>query len=240
MRLRQPAQVDIRREPVGLVGEIVLPKAQPLLGIGHLEQRHRLEAAGEGFVELRAQIGGEDHDAGKILDPLQQIGHLLIGGAVVGVAGLGALAEQRIRLVEEQDPVAVLSVIEQAGEVFLGLADIFRHHLRQIDAIDRQPRQPAEQRRGHRLAGAGRPVEHAAIARLQPLVQLPAAHQPVVMADPGDDVLQVQPGRLVDHQILPVERRGDQLRRKFGTVRRTIGSSRAEALDIFRRQPQGR
>ena len=37
------------------------------------------------------------------LHPLQQVAHLDIGVAVVALLHLGALAEQRVRLVEEQD-----------------------------------------------------------------------------------------------------------------------------------------
>ena len=44
--------------------------------------------------------------------------------AVVGRVGRGAFAEKGIRLVEEENPVAVLRHIEYLGEVLFRFADI--------------------------------------------------------------------------------------------------------------------
>ena len=113
---------------------------------------------------MRAQVGRQDDQAREVLDALQEIRHLLIGGAVVGVPRLRAPAEQRVGLVEEQDPLLVLGVIEQARQVLLRLADPFRYHFRQVDAVDGAARGLAQQRGGERLAGAGRAVEQRAVA----------------------------------------------------------------------------
>ena len=61
----------------------------------------------EGLVDVVPPVGGQDGDAVEGLDALEQEGDLLVGVAVVGVLGLAALAEQRVGLVEEQDPAGV-------------------------------------------------------------------------------------------------------------------------------------
>ena len=70
------------------------------------------------------------------LHPLQQVIDLDVGIAVVAVLDLAALAEQRVRLVEEQDRAAVLGRVEQPAQILLGLADIFADHRGEIDAVE--------------------------------------------------------------------------------------------------------
>ena len=48
--------------------------------------------------------------------------------AVVAVVHLTALAEQRVRLVEQQHRPALLGGVEHAAQVLLGLADVFADH----------------------------------------------------------------------------------------------------------------
>jgi hypothetical protein len=48
----------------------------------------------------------------------------LVGGAVVRIARLGAFAEERIGLVEEEYPFLMFSVIEQAGQILLRLSNV--------------------------------------------------------------------------------------------------------------------
>src|SRR3712207_8090693 len=51
--------------------------------------------------------------------------------AVVRVLDLGAATEQRVGLVEQEEPVARLDLVEHARERLLGLADVLRDDLAQ-------------------------------------------------------------------------------------------------------------
>ncbi len=99
-----------------------------LLCFAHLKPDHRLESPRERLVQMRAQIRVQDHDSRIILDALQQIGDLLVGGAVV------APAEQGVGFVEEQDPVFLRRAIEYPPQVLFRLADVFRDQRGKIDA----------------------------------------------------------------------------------------------------------
>ena len=67
-----------------------------------------LKAAQDRVVDVATVVaGGQDHQTGVGLDPLQQVGHLLVGVLVVGVANRGALPEQGVGLIEEQNPALV-------------------------------------------------------------------------------------------------------------------------------------
>ena len=52
----------------------------------------------------------------------------------MGVAHLGALAKEGVGLVEEEHQIHVPGARENTLEVLRGLADVFAHHRREIDA----------------------------------------------------------------------------------------------------------
>ena len=83
------------------VAEASLPELAPVLLVGHREVDDRVEPAGERLVDVRPQVRREDRDAVERLHPLEEVGDLDVGVAVVGVLHLGALAEERVGLVEE-------------------------------------------------------------------------------------------------------------------------------------------
>ena len=118
-----------------------------------------MQAADEGVVHVVAQVGRQDDDAVVLLHPLQQVADLDVGVAVVGVLDLGALAEDGVGLVEEQDGVAVGRLVEDAVEVLLGLADVLADHRRQVDLVQLEAQLGGDDLGGHRLAGAGRAGE---------------------------------------------------------------------------------
>src|SRR5690606_41954455 len=91
-----------------------------------------------------------DLEAGERLDALQEIGDLLVRVAIVRVAHLRALAEERVGLVEEEQPILVLGAGEHAREVLLGFADELRDDEREIDAVHVAARLLAQQRRRER------------------------------------------------------------------------------------------
>jgi hypothetical protein len=57
-------------------------------------------------VHLLPQVGGEDGDAAVFIHLLQEIADLDVGVTVMRILNLGALAEQPVRLVEEQNRMA--------------------------------------------------------------------------------------------------------------------------------------
>ena len=99
--LREELEVDLARVDAG--GINCLPDAQPLLDAGQREIDHEAQPAQEGLVEVLLAIGGEDREALEALHALEQVADLEVGVAVVRVLDLGALAEERVGFVEEQD-----------------------------------------------------------------------------------------------------------------------------------------
>ena len=93
------------------------------------ERNDGAQPPGEGRVQRAAGVGGQDRQPAERLHPLQQVGDLEIGVPVVAVAHLGALAEQRVGLVEQQHRAAVLGGVEHLPQLLLGLADVLAHHL---------------------------------------------------------------------------------------------------------------
>ena len=107
---RRASKSKSRSRVAGHVGrEERLPDAQPVLLLGEGEVDGELQPPGEGLVQVGAQVGGQDGHAVVGLHALQQVADLDVGVAVVGVLDLGALAEERVGLVEEEDGVAALA-----------------------------------------------------------------------------------------------------------------------------------
>lgn len=120
-------------------GRTVCQIRRALRGVRERKVDHRAETAQEGVVHGGAQVGGDNGDTAIALKPLQQIRGLGIGVAVVAVLDLGAAAgEQRLALVKQQDGAGYLGGVEDAADILLRLADIFRDQRRKIDAVKRQ------------------------------------------------------------------------------------------------------
>src|SRR3954469_17621941 len=104
-------------------------------------------------------IGGQDREARELLHALEQVGDLDVGVAVVRVADGASLAEQRVGLVEEKHGAGALGVVEDDVEVLLGLADVFRDDLREVDGKEIGCELGGDGMGGHGLAGAALPGE---------------------------------------------------------------------------------
>ena len=111
-----------------LARELTPPDLLARRCVGKREADDEADAAQEGAVERALHVGGEDRQAAIGLDPLQQVGDLDVGVAVVAVLDLAALAEERVGLVEQQHRAAGLGGVEQALQVLLGLADVLADH----------------------------------------------------------------------------------------------------------------
>ena len=83
------------------------------------------EPADERLVHVLAEVRREDGDAVVVLHPLEQVADLDVGVAVVGVAHLGALAEQGVGLVEEQDGVRALRGASKTRARFFSVSPMY-------------------------------------------------------------------------------------------------------------------
>jgi hypothetical protein len=126
----------------------------------------------------------------------------------VRVGDLGALAEQGVGLVEEEDRVRAVGGAEDALEVLLGLPDVLRDDGREIDAVEVQAELGAEHLRAHGLAGAGLAREQD----LQPLgpgdglLVAPVGEDAVAVPEVGGDRAQQHALALGHDEVLPAVR----------------------------------
>ena len=188
--------------------EAAVPQPRALRGIRHREVDDDVEPARERLVDVRPQVRREDREPVEGLHALQQVGALDVGVAVVRVLHLGALAEDRVGLVEEQHGVRARRGSEDALEVLLGLADVLVDDRREVDDVEVEAELAGDDLGGHRLAGAR-------VAREQRDDAVPAtaarAHAPVaehLLAVPGPQLDLAQraqrPGR--QHEVVPADR----------------------------------
>ena len=89
----------------------------------------------ERVVDLSATAHSEDPEAGVFLDSLKEIIDLDVGVTVVAIVHIGAFAKERIRFVEKEDRTAAIRRSEDASQILLRLANIFRDNGAQIDAV---------------------------------------------------------------------------------------------------------
>ena len=129
-------------------------------------------------------------------------------------------------------------LVEDAGEVLLGLADVLRDHHRQVDPVDVEPRLAAEQRRGQRLAGAGRAVEQRAVAGREGAPQAPAVEDARLVREPGGDVLDLVEHLRAEHEVVPAEPGGEPAGREVGRVVGPAGAAGREQRRLVARQRQ--
>src|SRR5882672_2179508 len=162
----QSRQVDVAPQRRSL-WQVAAPELQALGGSRLVELDHELQSADERRVDVLAEVGGEDRQAIEALEPGQEICGLEIGVPVVRVAYLSALAEQRVRLIEQQDRLNSLGGVEHLGQVLLCLADPLRNYARDVNHEQMGSDLVREHLRGERLAGprrAGKKHPHPARA----------------------------------------------------------------------------
>src|SRR6266581_5616570 len=96
---------------------------------------HEMKPSRERVVDLITSAGGEDRGAGVVLDSLQEIINLDVGVTVVAIMHIGAFAKEGIRFVEKEDRTTAIRRIEDAPQILLRLANIFRDDGAQIDPV---------------------------------------------------------------------------------------------------------
>ena len=72
-----------------------------------------LEAPGKSIVYIAALIGGQYDQPVLAFNALQEVRDFLVGVLIMGIADVGALAEEGIGFVKKQNPVFMLGFIEE-------------------------------------------------------------------------------------------------------------------------------
>jgi len=144
-----------------------------------------------------------------------------------------APGEQRVGLVEEQHGVRGLGLVEDLGEVLLGLADVLVDDLRQVDPVQVVAELLGEQLGDHGLAGAGRAGHdrrHAAAVR-QLGGEPPVLEQERAVAREPHDLADRLLGVARQHEIAPREPDRDALGHRAEPVREHQARRVAEVVE---------
>src|SRR6266705_1306165 len=96
---------------------------------------NEMKPSRERVVDLSASAGGDNREAGIFLNLLQEIIDLDVGITVVAIMHLGVFAKERLRFVEKEDRTAAIRRSEDASQILLRLANVFRDDGAQIDAV---------------------------------------------------------------------------------------------------------
>ena len=157
LRMLPPVRLEAaparrRRAPRSGVcaGNDAAPDLRALGRVREREAHDEADPAQERAVDRVLGVRRQDREAAVGLHALEQVADLDVRVAVVAVLDLAALAEQRVGLVEEQDRPAGLGRVEHAAQVLLGLADVLRDDLAEVDPVEvevelarRAPRRPS-------------------------------------------------------------------------------------------------
>ena len=135
---RQPARIHIRRyRSCGRPGALPDPLPAPL--IRKRKRNRERKPAQKRLVQILAQVRRQDGYPFVLLHLLQKVRHFEVRVTVMRIPHLAALAEQRIRLVEEQNGIRIRGGRENAIQIFLRLTDVFAHHTRKINLVEIEP-----------------------------------------------------------------------------------------------------
>ncbi len=115
--------------------EEFFPDGEAELGIGLRKFDNGVDAAKKSVVDIVAVVGGQDNDAGKLLDALEEIVDLKIHKAILSVLNISAGAEQAFTFIEEKPSIRALGFKENAAEIFLGLANPLADNGGEVDAV---------------------------------------------------------------------------------------------------------
>ncbi len=201
---RQEVEVEIVVER-RLVGPDALPDALPVAGVRKGELDREVNAPHERVIHVLAQVGRQDDGALVLLHALQEVAGLDVGVAVVRVAHLGTLAEQRVGLVEEEHHVARLGFAKDLAQVLLRLADVLAHHGGQIDLVELESEPAGDDLGRHRLSGTRRTGEEhvESLAERQLAAEAPLFEHAGAIADLIAELAQLFEPVGRQHDVLP-------------------------------------
>jgi len=159
-----PTTLESRADDLRSVLDAAGSERAALFGAGDGELDYQVQATGERSVEARAAIAGEDGDAVKGFDTLQEIIRLSVGEAVVGLADVGALGEKGIGLVKEQDDFGVFCARQHLRQIFFRLSYVFAGDGSQVHPEERKAEASGQPTGGESFAGARRSQKKSAQA----------------------------------------------------------------------------
>ncbi len=185
---------------------MLLPQVAAPVVVGHREVDHGIQPASEGLIQVRTQVRGQDGDAIEQLHALEQVRNLDIGVSIMGVLDVRALAEHRVRLVEQQHTVDAIRLGEDAVEVLLRLTDVLVDDRRQVDDIQVQAKVVGHDFRGHRFSRARVAREQG---RQAATLDRGAAHAPgiedqVPIASTRGQLVELHRDLVGEHQVAPM------------------------------------
>jgi len=164
-----------------------------------------VEASGEGFVDITAEIRRQNDRPVVLFKLLKEIGDFNIGVAVVRVFHFAPLTEEGIGFVEEEYALASAGGGEDAIEIFFCLADVLADDAGQIDAKDVEPQVIADNAGSHGLArarSAGEQGFQTFDSRVS-LAEAPSVIDGVAMAYRFGEFADLPQGRCGEHEIVP-------------------------------------
>src|SRR5262249_14906261 len=117
----------------------------------------------------------------------------------------GALSEQGVRFVEEQDGITALRLLEYSAEVLLGFTDVFTHNSRQIDLECLELQLARDNLDRHGLSHSALSVKKhgKAVAKRKSLAESPIAANRPPMAYLRADLAKLRHGAWRQRDVLP-------------------------------------
>src|SRR5690606_20799534 len=141
------------------------PAAVLLLREGKFDQE--VHSPHEGIIDIGPQIAGQDDNPLMLLHLLQQIADFDVCIPVVRVLDLAPLAEESIRLVEEEHGIALFRLFEDPVQILLRLSDVLADDRGEVDLIEVYAQIPGHHLCCHRLSRPGGPYEKSIQASAQ-------------------------------------------------------------------------
>ena len=185
-------RVEIDADQAGGGGQELTPQ---LLALGDLrlgEPDAEVEPALQRGIDRGLGVRGQHRDPIERLHALEDVVDLEVREPILRALELGALAEQRVGLVEQEHRVRVVGLVKDPAEIFLGLADVLRDDRGEIDPYELEAELRGHDRSRHGLAGARLPgVQASDTARdAEVALEAPALEDLRALLDHRDHVAQ--------------------------------------------------
>src|SRR5215467_3790504 len=107
---------------------VLLPDPVAVCLVRKWEFNRKVHAAKEPVIDVAPQIGRQHHQPIEFFHTLQQVIDLDIGIAIMSILYLRAFAEKSVSFIEEQDCVAVFSLLENPAQVLFRLPNVLADH----------------------------------------------------------------------------------------------------------------
>ena len=139
------------------ISSFYLPEFCSEITLGDVEFEYETKTSEKGFVDVINEVGGEDNDARKPLNMIEQNTHIDISISVRGCSkerhyiaatscvlylkfhsrGLSSLSKQTFSLVEHQNSILVSSLLENGVDILGALSHPFAEEFPTVDHFQR-------------------------------------------------------------------------------------------------------